>query len=154
MARAVPPAPTEPAESPESTEAATFGAAATTRRSAIAWWTVFIGPAVIALTALVAGIIGDRQTVLWVFPVAVWAFTLILGAAAAPDMPGPLWFVPAIAMSFVSAAAAFFLLFGVNELSVRASVPTTTTTTAARNDGSPTVPPSSPRPPTATSGPP
>lgn len=67
---------TEPVGTPGQSDAATFGVAATTRRSAIAWWTVFLGPALIALTVLITGVIGDRRAVLWVFPVAVWAFTL------------------------------------------------------------------------------
>jgi hypothetical protein len=132
---------------------ATFGFGGTPRRAAVAWWIVFLGPALIALVALIAGVIGDRRAVLWVFPVAVWAFTLMLGVAAAPEKPGRFWLVSAMGFSFVSAAVGLAVLFGVNELSVRASEPTTTSTTTATS-GPPITPhvtgtaPLAPIPPT------
>ncbi len=93
------------------------GTGSTSRRSTVAWWVVFSGPFAITLALLVAGIVADRQTVLLVFTIGVWTFALTLGLAAAPRVRPAVWWISALGVSFLSAAAAFGLLYVVSKLS-------------------------------------
>lgn len=91
--------------------------ASTTRRAAVAWWVIFCGPVVVTLALLVVGIVADRQAVVFVFTIGVWAYSLTLGLAAAPRIWRGLWWIGALAVAFASAGAAFGLLYAVSELS-------------------------------------
>jgi hypothetical protein len=81
----------------------------TTRRASAAWWTVFLGPVLVTGALLVAGIVGDRETVLWVFTMGVWALTLTLGLAAASRERRLWWTVPLL-LAFLAAMLAVALL--------------------------------------------
>lgn len=94
-------------------------ASSTSRREAAVWWVVFAGPAVVTAALVVAGTIGDSGAAAVAFAVGVWAFTLTLGIAAAPRSANGLWWVPALAISFVAAGVAFGLLYAISGLSDR-----------------------------------
>lgn len=81
----------------------------TTKRSTVAWWFVFLGPAALVGALVIAGTFDGPSSAMWVFSLGVWAFTLTLGLAAAPRKLGLWWVVP-LAVSFAAAAVAVGLL--------------------------------------------
>lgn len=95
------------------------------RREAIAWWTLFFGPVAIGVAVLIAGVHGDRRTVILVFSVAVFVYSLTLSAGARSASTDSHW-IWSVFLSFACGALAFMLLWGANEISVSNPISATT----------------------------
>jgi hypothetical protein len=95
----------------------------TTRRATIAWWTVFLGPAALTAALSVGGAVSGRDSLLWIFTLGVWAFTLTLGLAASPRERALWWLAPLVA-SFVAAGLAIGLMFLLDTTADRMSTTT------------------------------
>jgi hypothetical protein len=91
-------------------------AGSTVRRSTATWWAVFLFPVALTGALAVAGSVGDRSSVVWVFALGLWAFTLTLGLAAAPRSPTGLWWIVPLVASFVAAGAGLALLLCVSKV--------------------------------------
>lgn len=113
-------------------------AASSPRRSVVAWWVVFWGPAAIVGALAIAGSVGDGVTAVWVFALGVWAFTLTLGLAAAPRSSAGLWWIAPLVASFVASVTSLGLLLAIVTVGDAVSekpeptVPTSESTTTSR----------------------
>ncbi len=85
----------------------------TTTRATVAWWFVFLGPAVLTAVLSIAGATAGRGAAVWVFPLGVWAFTLTLGLAATPRHRSSWWVAPVV-VAFLAAGFALALLMMVD----------------------------------------
>jgi hypothetical protein len=116
--------------------------ASTDRRATVAWWVVFCGPVVVAVSVGLAGIVAeDGMAAVWTFTVGIWALTLTIGVAAAPSWDSAAWWLKALLGSFIAACAGLALLFGVSTVGVEVRdnlVSTTTTTSPATTSTSTT----------------
>jgi membrane-bound ClpP family serine protease len=90
---------------------------------------LFTGPVVIALTLLVAGIVATRDTVIIVFGVVVFVYSLMLGFTVQSSRHEGHW-VWTVILSLFCGGLAFGLLRAADELGARSTRgPTTSTTT-------------------------
>lgn len=104
----------------------------TLTRSTVAWWVVFCGPVVVAVSVAIAeAVAGGGVAAVWTFTIGVWALALTIGIAAAPSLHNVIWWLKALLVSFVAAGLALALVFGAGKVGVevREDLKVTTTTT-------------------------
>ncbi len=106
--------------------------ASTTKRAIAAWWFLFLGPVIIVVALLVAGIAshGSIAWIAWIFTMGVWAFSLTLGVAVTPRSGNALSWIPAFLLSFLSAGVALGLVFATSNLTGHIKNPSGSTSNA------------------------
>jgi hypothetical protein len=131
--------------------------ASTELRAAAAWWTVFLGPVIVAGSLLVVGLVtrGSIVWITWCFTFSVWAFSLTVGLAATPrgrsspvtssasltpshSSGNGLWWIPAFLLSFLSAGLALGLVVATNGISRNVNQPSAPTPSPSITNRSPT----------------
>ena len=82
----------------------------------VAWWAVLMGPVAVAAASAIAGVLAGSVSVVFVFPIAVWALTILACVAVSPPRPDMAWVARSVLLSLVVAGLALGLAWSISKV--------------------------------------